>query len=122
MTVSIVKLIEARHTKPLLLVAIDGHSAAGKSTLARKIADTLPAVTLVHTDDFYRVMDEAARTQLDAQGGYEQYYDWQRLEVEVLAPLQRADAPDWWPRWETAEQYYMQTARPHEYADIIFSE
>ena len=59
--VSIVEVIEARDKKSMLLVAIDGHSAAGKSTLARKIADTLPAVTLVYTDNFYRVMDEEAR-------------------------------------------------------------
>lgn len=129
-------------------------------------------------------MDEGERARLDAKGGYERYYDWQRLEAQVLAPLgagqtarfqkydwaanqlgqweevaaqgvvlvegcyaarpnfrhyygliilveadaelrdhrqrQRADAPEWWPRWDAAERYYMQTARPHEYADFVY--
>lgn len=175
--------IASRHMAPLSLIAIDGHSAAGKSTLAQIIANTLPNVSIVHTDDFYRVMGAGIRAQLDAQGGYERYYDWQRLEAQVLAPLaagqiaryqkydwaanqlgqwdevhpqgvvlvegcysarpnfrpyyslivlveadadlrdqrqqQRADAPEWWPRWDAAERYYMQTARPREYADFV---
>ncbi len=77
----------ARAAKSPLLVGIDGCSAAGKSTLARFIQTHLPAVTIVHGDDFYRVMDEEARAALDAAGGYELYYDWQRLRNEVLEPL-----------------------------------
>jgi len=70
-----------------VLVAIDGHSAAGKSTLARTLQAALPQVTIVHTDNFYRPMPEVDRARLDAAGGYQQYYDWQRLEHEVLQPL-----------------------------------
>ena len=182
-TMPILASIKSQQKAPVTLIAIDGHSAAGKSTLARSIANTLPTVSIVHTDDFYRVMDESERAQLDAPGGYEHYYDWQRLEAQVLAPLtarqvaryqkydwatnqlgawvavqphgvvlvegcysarplfrsyynliilvdadaalrdqrqrQRADAPEWWPRWDAAERYYMQTARPHAYADFV---
>ena len=74
-----------------LLVAIDGHSAAGKSTLAATLQNLLEAsgpdkVTVVHMDDFYRVMPEPLRATLSPEEGYEGYYDWQRLQAEVLEP------------------------------------
>src|SRR5207244_2215362 len=34
-----------------LVVAIDGRSSSGKTTLARRIAHTVPATAVVHTDD-----------------------------------------------------------------------
>ena len=70
----------------MVLVAIDGHSAAGKSTLARTLQRRLEA-QVVAGDDFYRVMDEGKRFSLDADAGYRRYYDWERLGVEVLEPL-----------------------------------
>jgi uridine kinase len=70
-----------------LLLAIDGHSAAGKSTLAQAVCDALPNSCLVRTDDFYRPMDQAVRFALIPAEGYEHYYDWQRLKQEVLEPL-----------------------------------
>ena len=48
-----------------------------------------PGVSLVPTDDFYRPMNEGQRTQLDPQGGYNNYYDWSRLKTQVLEPLFR---------------------------------
>jgi energy-coupling factor transporter ATP-binding protein EcfA2 len=33
------------------IVAIDGRSASGKSTLAKRVADAIPATGVVHTDD-----------------------------------------------------------------------
>lgn len=80
-------LINKRQTKPLLLVAIDGHSASGKSTLAGRIAALLPDVTIVHTDDFYRPMTETERFALTAAEGYQRYYNWERLAAQVLEPL-----------------------------------
>jgi len=83
----VLEYIAARTAQSPLLVGIDGCSASGKSTLARFIAAHLPHVTIVHGDDFYRVMDARAREALDAAGGYQLYYDWQRLESDVLQPL-----------------------------------
>ena len=80
-------LINKRQTKPLLLVAIDGHSASGKSTLANTLAALLPHVTIVHTDDFYRPTAEVERFALTAEAGYQRYYDWERLAAQVLKPL-----------------------------------
>jgi cytidylate kinase len=56
------------------LVAIDGHSAAGKSTFAAALAVRTDAA-LISGDDFYRVMPESARARLSAWEGIEHYFD-----------------------------------------------
>jgi uridine kinase len=76
-----------RMSSALVLLAVDGHSASGKTSLARALLTARPGATLVHTDDFYRPMEAGARAALDAAGGYAGYYDWQRLEAELLRPL-----------------------------------
>ena len=63
------------------MVAIDGHGAAGKTTLATEAAVTLGAV-LVHTDDY---LPTSARATDDARP-MAQYYDWARLRREALEP------------------------------------
>ncbi len=82
------------------LVALDGHSAAGKSTLARALASALPRCQVVQGDDFYRVMAPDQRLALTAAEGCEQYFDWQRLAADVLRPVRdgqpaRYQAYDW---------------------------
>jgi len=73
--------------KPVSLVAIDGRGGAGKSTLAEQLRAQLPDATVVHTDDFYHVMDPAVRAALSLEEAYQQNYDWQRLERQVLGPI-----------------------------------
>jgi uridine kinase len=80
----------ARHEP--CLVAIDGYSAAGKSTLSRLIAASVGRCQVVAGDDFYRVMAPDRRAALSAEAGYAEYFDWQRLEAQVLRPL-RAGRP-----------------------------
>jgi uridine kinase len=82
------------------LVALNGHSASGKSTLARGLAAMLPRCQVVAGDDFYRVLAPDDRAALTAQAGYDQYFDWQRLAAQVLWPLRegrpaRYQAYDW---------------------------
>ena len=84
--VLLVQRLSERKRGASVLVAIDGHSAAGKSTLARTLQKRLEA-QLVAGDDFYRVMDEAARFSLGAEAGYRRYFDPERLAAEVLGPL-----------------------------------
>lgn len=72
-----------------LMVAIDGRSAAGKSTLATGLTAHLPGSVVVRGDDFYRVMDDDIRFLLDPRQGYEQDFDWERLRQEVIEPLRR---------------------------------
>jgi uridine kinase len=74
-----------------VVVAIDGRSASGKTTLALWLAAELGA-TLVHMDDFYRDMPEPARWLLRPAQGVEQFFDWQRLRREALEPLSRGHA------------------------------
>ena len=71
-----------------VVVAIDGRSAAGKTTLAVWLASELGAA-LVHMDDFYRDMPEADRWRLTPREGVEQFFDWQRLRGEAIEPLSR---------------------------------
>jgi len=68
------------------IVAVDGHSAAGKSTFAAHLSTEL-AATIVHVDDFYRVMGDRRRATLTAADGALEYYDWQHLSDEALVPL-----------------------------------
>jgi uridine kinase len=77
--------------RPSVFVAIDGYSGAGKSTLARVLAERR-RVTLLHMDDFYRVIDPDVRARLTAREGVDQYFDWQRVRREVLVPLRRGDS------------------------------
>lgn len=97
------RLTEASHAAGgrTVLAALDGAGGSGKTTIAARIAARLPGCSVVHADDFYRPMQEHARLQLDAEGGYQGYFDWQRLEAEVLSPL-RAGRPATFQRYDWA--------------------
>lgn len=75
-----------RHRDEIRVLAVDGHSAAGKSTFAEALTSRAGAA-LVRGDDFYRIMDEGVRAKLAPAEGVELYYDWQRMRDEVLLPL-----------------------------------
>jgi len=79
-------LTAKKQMKSCVLVAIDGQGGAGKSTIAKNLAKKLEG-QIVHNDDFCRVMDANERFELDAMGGAHNYFDWQRLQREVLEPL-----------------------------------
>jgi uridine kinase len=70
----------------LLVVAIDGHGTAGKSTLAAEIASAT-AAALVHTDDFFLRPPAHAGEQPRRPRSLRQYYDWRRIRAEALEPL-----------------------------------
>ena len=63
-------------TRPRI-VAVDGRSAAGKSTLAAWLHEALPASAIVHTDD------------LAWKGPF---FEWGPLLLQVLQPLHRGEA------------------------------
>jgi uridine kinase len=77
-----------------LVVAIDGHGAAGKSTIAGLCAAET-GVTLIHTDDFFTSPARSAdsvrpgRTgdPTEAEQVLGSYYDWRRLREQALQPL-----------------------------------
>jgi uridine kinase len=76
----------AGHGAQVLVIALDGHGAAGKSTIAAAVAESTGA-TLVHTDDFF---DPAAPREPGLSG----YYDWRRLRAEALEPLRAGHAAE----------------------------
>jgi uridine kinase len=84
-----------------LLVAIDGHSGAGKSRLAADVAAEVEGV-VVDSDDFYAgdpASEWDARTVADDA---ERCIDWWRLRREALEPLLARRAAAWHPYdWET---------------------
>jgi uridine kinase len=70
----------------VLIVAIDGHGTAGKSTLAAEIA-RVTAAALVHTDDFFLRPPVRAGKQPPGRRSLRHYYDWRRIRAEALEPL-----------------------------------
>lgn len=73
------------------LIAIDGPGGAGKSSLARRLADHLGDAPVVHTDDF---------------ASWDNPLDWwPRLVEEVLEPLARNEAARYVrSNWEREEE------------------
>jgi len=68
------------------VLAIDGHGAAGKSTLADAVARATGAA-LVHTDDFFRARPAGAAPAAAGARAMARYYDWRRIRAQALAPL-----------------------------------
>jgi uridine kinase len=80
------RLEPLRATSELIVVGIDGHSGAGKSSLAKALAEAEAAVEVMHGDFFYK--PESLRAwppQGNEPAGHE--FELDRLEREVLAPL-----------------------------------
>jgi len=83
----------ARSAAPLV-IAIDGHGAAGKSTIAGQVAAAAGAA-LIHTDDF---LTEPAGPISGGPGpggaglAIGCYYDWGRLRAEAIEPLRAGRA------------------------------
>jgi uridine kinase len=69
-----------------VVVAVDGHSAVGKSTMARSLSVKLGAA-VVPCDDFYRDEPEEVRLAYDAAEGVRRYFDWERMATEAVLPL-----------------------------------
>lgn len=69
-----------------LLIGIDGCGASGKSTLAFKLKEACPNVTIVHMDDFYFPSSKLINTH-PKQKPIGADYDWKRILNQVLEPL-----------------------------------
>ena len=71
------------------LVAMDGLTCAGKSTLAGQVAAGLQNAAVVDVDDFYRRLAPEEIAILGPKESYDRYFDWERLLRKVLVPLNR---------------------------------
>lgn len=79
-----------------LLVAIDGRSGTGKSTIAQDVAKKLGGV-VIQSDDFYIGGPDEQWTNRTAQEKVDRVIDWKRLRNEVLEPLLAGRMASWHP-------------------------
>jgi len=79
-----------------ILVAIDGRSGTGKSTLARRIGDRTGA-TVIAGDDFYSGGSDAEWARQSPEMRVANCVDWRRMRREVLEPLLAGKAAAWHP-------------------------
>lgn len=70
------------------ILAIDGRSGGGKSTLARRLSHAIPQSVVVHTDDV---------------AWHHSFFDWQELMIDgLLRPISNGQAVTYRPpAWET---------------------
>ena len=80
--------------RPRVLLAIEGGSAAGKSTLAELLAGLYPDAAVFHADDFFLRPEQRTEERFAQPGGN---MDRERLEAEVLRPLRRGQAAEYRP-------------------------
>lgn len=76
-------------SKPRMLLAIEGGSASGKSTLAELLTGIYPDAALFHADDYFLRPEQRTPERFAQPGGN---MDRERLEAEVLVPLRRGEA------------------------------
>lgn len=84
-----------------LVVALDGRSGAGKSTIARGVAAMMD-VAVVSLDDFFAASVPSAQWDAWTPGERaDNVVDWARVRSEVLVPL-RASRPARWQPFDFA--------------------
>lgn len=71
-----------------VIVAIDGNSGAGKSSLAALLACVYDGITTVHMDDFFLQMHQRTPERFETPGGN---VDHERFLAEVLLPMRRGE-------------------------------
>jgi len=84
-----------------VLVALDGRSATGKSTMAAALAHLLDA-TVVEGDDFYAGGSDAEWRARTPARRVALCIDWQRMRAQALEPLLAGRPASWHPfDWES---------------------
>jgi para-aminobenzoate synthetase len=80
-----------------ILVAIDGRSGTGKSTVARALVQEVPSV-IVPSDDFFAAgITAQAWAARSAPERARDCIDWRRLRAEALEPLLQGQDAAWHP-------------------------
>jgi uridine kinase len=95
--IGIRRRIRDREAGVPMILAIDGGSGCGKSTIAAMVAGTVDGV-VVPSDDFFAadITDEGWDAR-DAAARVADVLDWQRLRQEALEPLLAGRAASWHP-------------------------
>ncbi|HZJ90640.1 MAG: hypothetical protein GXY99_05300 [Clostridiaceae bacterium] len=89
--------------RELIIIAIDGSSASGKTSLSADLAAEYDA-QLFHIDDFFLTAEQRTPERLAAVG---EFFDKERLLAEVLEPL-KAGRPVLFRRFNCATQAFSQ--------------
>ena len=104
-------VVAFRNSQATTLVAIDGHGAAGKSTLAAALASALKTlgqrVSIIRGDDFYRPSSVRPRGA-GAEKGIDDDFDWERLRDQVVDPLRHGRAASY-SRYDWVEDALAET-------------
>jgi uridine kinase len=79
-----------------VLVALDGRSGTGKTTLAHSIATSLDAA-IVQSDDFFAGAGECHWAALTPAERANACIDWRRLRTQALEPLLAGRSGRWHP-------------------------
>lgn len=83
-----------RYDRPIV-VALDGGSGAGKSTIAKAIQARLGAV-IVHLDDFYTTtVPESSWPNISFDERLKRIFEWERVRAEALEPLLQGKPARW---------------------------
>jgi uridine kinase len=89
--------LRMEHGKFPILVALDGGSGVGKSTLALLITQALNAA-LIQSDDFYAAhISHAEWESRSTEQRITDVIDWRRLRIEALEPLLAMKPARWHP-------------------------
>lgn len=95
-----IKDLMDKSEKPIL-VAIDGRSGTGKSTIAKTIANSLGGTEII-SDDFWIGGSNDLWDTRTPQEKADLAIDWERLRKEVLEPLLSNKSASWYPfDWES---------------------
>lgn len=95
------RIEELLQTTAPVVVAVDGRSGTGKSTLSTWMAECLEG-TRVDQDDFYAGGDIYEWRRLTPQQKADRVIDWKRVRATVLLPLRAGKVASWHPfNWET---------------------
>ena len=87
------KIRQESEGKEIFIVAIDGRSASGKTTLASEICKELDC-NIIHTDDFFLQPFQRTKERYAEAGGN---LDRERLLKEVLIPLREGKSISYRP-------------------------
>lgn len=80
----------------VFVVALDGMSGTGKTTIAKKVAHRLDAVNVL-CDDFFTGGRNSLWAKKSTREMIDNAIDWRRLRREVIEPLKAGKAASWHP-------------------------